>query len=48
MRLVLLTAILMLSACVGFVEYDPTEEQECAQTSATVIFPVQVTEDACE
>jgi hypothetical protein len=48
MRLTLLATLLSLSACVGYVEYDPNAEETCAETSATIVFPVQVTEDACE
>ena len=45
MRILLIATL--LSGCVGFVEYDPTKEQGCEQTSATILFPGQVTEDSC-
>ena len=47
MRLTPILALLALSACVGFVEYDPNAARDCEETSATVLFPVKVTENAC-
>lgn len=47
MRLLLLMSVAALPGCVGYVEYDPAAEEACAETSATILFPVRVTEDGC-